>query len=121
MGSTYQRDFFKSQAIVAGAAAVLFSERWIGKPGHIFGLGAEVQDLNLWSATTFQVKINGVPVLDYGTIQDRIGSVDLLTPVDIYLPPYALIEMTAANGSGSDSVFIGRLKCELLDDAGVAA
>lgn len=115
MANTYQRDFFKSQTIVAGASATLFSERWIGKPGHIFGLGAEVSDLNLWANTTFQVLVNGVPVLDYGTIQDRIGSVDLLTPVEIYLPPYASIEMTAANGSGSDSVFIGRLKCEILE------
>lgn len=109
----YQRDYFESTTVVAGGSATLFSKRWIGKPGRAFALGAEVSDLNLWASATFQVLINGVPVLDYGKIQDRIGSVDLMTPVDIYLPPYALIEMTAANGSGTGSVFIGRLKCEM--------
>lgn len=107
----YFRDFFKSQTIVAGASATLFTERWIGLPGRCFALGVGVQDPALWANATFQVLINGVPVLDYGKIQDRIGSLDLMTPVEIDLPPGCMIEMTAANGSGSDSIFAGRLQC----------
>lgn len=112
----YLRDVWNSATILAGASTTLFSERWIGAPGRIFALGAEVSNMSLWPDTTFSLKINGVPVPGYGKIQDRIGSIDLLTSVDIPVPAFALVEVTAENGSGFDSVFIARLKIEMEND-----
>ncbi|MDA8122580.1 MAG: hypothetical protein M0Z38_08460 [Deltaproteobacteria bacterium] len=108
----YSRDYFDSVTIVAGDSATIWSKRWIGMEGYAFALGAEVGDRSLWALVEFNVLINGVPVLDYGKIRDLIATADLMTAVEIYIPPYALIEMVATNGSGSDAVFIGRLKCK---------
>jgi len=114
MGRNYQRDFFRSETVANAVTTNLWSERWIGAEGEAFALGVGVQDPNNWATTTFSLKINGVPVLDYGKIQDRIGSPDMMTPVDIYLPPYALIEFEVTNGAAAPDLFFGRLVCRTL-------
>ncbi len=109
----YFRDYRGNDGdtVLAGATMKLIDERWIGMPGECYALGVGVQDPNLWAVTTFKVLINGVPSMDYGSIRARIGSIDLMTPVTIYLPPYARIEVYVTNGGGTDSIFMARLEC----------
>ncbi len=112
----YFRDFFRSATIVAGVTGtVLISEEWIGMRGVAFSLGVGVQDPNVWAAAVFRFMVNGSPVLDYGNIADRIGSIDLMTPVKIDLPPYAKITVEADNNSGSNTIFAARLQCRTIE------
>jgi hypothetical protein len=112
----YFRDFFASVSVVAGVLdALVWRETWIGLRGVAFSLGVGVQDPNLWATTTFRFLVNGAPVLDYGKIQDRIGSMDLMTPVKIDLPPYATIEVRVDNNGGTDSLFAARLQCRTIN------
>jgi hypothetical protein len=112
----YFRDFFRSASIVAGViGTVIIEETWIGMRGVAFSLGVGVQDPNLWATTVFRFMVNGVPVLDYGNIADRIGSIDLMTPVKIDLPPYARITVECDNNGGSNSLFAARLQCRTIE------
>lgn len=111
----YFRDYFASVSVAAGASATIWSKRWIGEQGMGYGLGVGVQDPNLWATVEFNVEINGVPVLDYGKIQDRIGSPDQMTPVRIPIPPYAMIEFKVTNGGASETLFFGRLLCKTME------
>jgi hypothetical protein len=108
----YFRDFIKSATVVAGATVTLINEKWIGMRGQCFALGVGINDPTLWATVTFQVLINGVPVLDYGSIQDRIGSIDLMTPVEIPLPEGCLIQFIVTNGGAAASIFAARLQCK---------
>lgn len=111
----YFRDFFNSVSIGAGVTGtVIFEKEWIGMPGVGYALGVGVQDPNVWAQAKFRFMVNGAPVLDYGEIADRIGSIDLMTPVKIDLPPYARIRVEADNGSGTATLFAARLQCKTL-------
>ena len=111
----YFRDFFDSKAVLAGVTGtVIWEKEWIGIRGVAYALGVGVQDPNVWAATVFRFLVNGAPVLDYGKIADRIGSIDLMTPVKIDLPPYAKIRVEVDNNSGTDTLFAARLQCKTL-------
>ncbi len=112
----YFRDFFASKTILAGVTGTtIFEETWLGMAGIAFSLGVGVQDPNVWALTEFRFLVNEIPVLDYGKITDRIGSLDLMTPVKIDLPPYAKIRVECDNNSGTDTLFAARLQCKSVD------
>jgi len=110
----YFRDFMKSETLQPLETKTLISERWIGFNGICFLLGVGIQDMPLWANSEFNVLINGIHQLDYGKIVDRIGSIDLMTPVNIFLPAGCTIEFIARNGGASPSIFMGRLQCQTL-------
>ena len=111
----YFRDFFDSKNVNAGVkGTVIFEQEWIGARGVGYALGVGVQDPNVWALTEFRFMVNGAPVLDYGKIADRIGSIDLMTPVKIDLPPYAKVRVEVDNNSGTNTLFAARLQCKAL-------
>lgn len=108
----YFRDFFDSKDVAAGVSdSIIWEQTWIGREGVGYFLGCGVMDPDAWSGTEFNILINGVKDINYGAIKDRIGSPDLMTPVEIRIPKYANIKFVVSNGSAVSTKFFGRLQC----------
>lgn len=108
----YKSDLPRSADVGIGATVAVISERWVSVPGVITHLGVGIQDSNQWANGFFQLRINGMIVRDYGMITDQIGRFDDPTPVEVFVPPGALIEMLGTNNNAAQAKMAARLKIE---------
>lgn len=109
----YVRDFRASVDVLAGAVeTIVLDEVWTQLPGIITGLAFALGDPTKWLLCQFTVYINGLRATEYGYVADQISPPADTTPVLVFVPSGARIQIKGSNQDVAAVKFMARVRIE---------